>query len=93
VISDFLLCHLFSAGVITKQGIGSDSLVQRPRKRIGRRTKTNVLIVQTPIQSRVASQLLGFFYGPETYKWNVLDFLLRDCNGRFSAMLSNLMFY
>jgi len=34
-----------------------------------------------------------FFNGPETYKWHVLDFLLRDFNGRFSAVLSNLMFY
>jgi len=49
--------HLFSAGVIAKQRIGSESLVQRPRQRIGRRTKTNVLIVQTPLQSRPASQL------------------------------------
>jgi len=49
--------HLFSAGVITKQGIGSESLVQRPRERIDRRTKTNVLIVQTPLMSRPASRL------------------------------------
>jgi hypothetical protein len=54
--------HLFSVGVITKQGIGSESLVQRSRQRIGRRTKTNVRIVQTPLQSRAASQLLSFFF-------------------------------
>jgi hypothetical protein len=87
--------HLFSAGVIAKQRIGSESLVQRPRQQIGRRTKTNVLIVQTPLQNRPARQpaVLGFFHGPGTYKWHVLDFVWRDCNGRFSALLSNLMFY
>jgi hypothetical protein len=36
--------HLFSAGEITKQRNGSESLVQRQGQRSGRRSKTNVLI-------------------------------------------------